>query len=160
MKEFSKFVGLDVHKETIAVALAEASSGEVRYIGEIANTPEAVDKMVKQLRKGGADLSFCCEAEPCGYGIHRQLTDLGWDCQVVAPSLIPKKAGDRVKTDWRDSLMLARLHRAGELTAVWVPDGAQEALRDLTRAVLRHQTFSAASQTTATGVPAAAWQAL
>ncbi len=134
MKEFSKYVGLDVHKETIAVSVAEAQGGEVRYLGEIANTPEAVDKLVKQLRKGGANLSFCYEAGPCGYGIHRQLTDLGWDCQVVAPSLIPKKAGDRVKTDRRDSLMLARLHRAGELTAVWVPDGAQEALRDLTRA--------------------------
>ena len=134
MKEFSKFVGLDVHKETIAVSVAEAQGGEVRYLGEIANTPEAVDKLVKQLRKGGANLSFCYEAGPCGYGIHRQLTDLGWDCQVVAPSLIPKKAGDRIKTDRRDSLMLARLHRAGELTAVWVPDGAQEALRDLTRA--------------------------
>lgn len=134
MKEFSKYVGLDVHKETIAVSVAEANGGEVRYLGEIANTPEAFEKLVKQLRKGGANLSFCYEAGPCGYGIHRQLTDLGWDCQVVAPSLIPKKAGDRVKTDRRDSLMLARLHRAGELTAVWVPDGAQEALRDLTRA--------------------------
>jgi transposase len=134
MKEFSKYVGLDVHKETIAISVAEANGGEVRYIGEIANTPEAIEKLVKQLRKGGANLSFCYEAGPCGYGIHRQLTDLGWDCQVVAPSLIPKKAGDRVKTDRRDSLMLARLHRAGELTAVWVPDGAQEALRDLTRA--------------------------
>src|SRR5487761_2288446 len=134
MKEFSKFVGLDVHKETIAVSVAEANGGEVRYVGEIANTEDALDKLVKQLRKGGANLSFCYEAGPCGYGIHRQLTDLGWDCQVVAPSLIPKKAGDRVKTDRRDSLMLARLHRAGELTAVWVPDGVQEALRDLTRA--------------------------
>jgi transposase len=134
MKEFSKYVGLDVHKETIAVSIAEANGGEVRYVGEIANTPEAIDKLVRQLRKGGAALSFCYEAGPCGYGIHRQLTDLGWDCQVVAPSLIPKKAGDRVKTDRRDSLMLARLHRAGELTAVWVPDGTQEALRDLTRA--------------------------
>ena len=134
MKEFNKYVGLDVHKETIAVSVAEADGGEVRYIGEIANTPEAIEKLVKQLRKGGATLSFCYEAGPCGYGIHRQLTDLGWDCQVVAPSLIPKKAGDRVKTDRRDSLILARLHRAGELTAVWVPDGAQEALRDLTRA--------------------------
>jgi transposase len=86
------------------------------------------------LRKEDAQLSFCYEAGPCGYGIHRQLTDLGWDCQVVAPSLIPRKAGDRVKTDRRDSLLLARLHRAGELTAVWVPDEAQEALRDLTRA--------------------------
>jgi len=134
MKEFSKYVGLDVHKETIAVSVAEPNGGEVRYFGEIANTPEAMQKLVKQLRKGDADLSFCYEAGPCGYGIHRQLSDLGWDCQVVAPSLIPKKAGDRVKTDRRDSLMLARLHRAGELTAVWVPDGAQEALRDLTRA--------------------------
>lgn len=134
MKQFSKYVGLDVHKETIAVSVAEANGGEVRYLGDISNTEEALDKLVKQLRKGGADLSFCYEAGPCGYGIHRQLTDLGWDCQVVAPSLIPKKSGDRVKTDRRDSLMLARLHRAGELTAVWVPDGAQEALRDLTRA--------------------------
>ena len=134
MREFSKYVGLDVHKETIAVSVAEANGGEVRYLGEVANTPEAVEKLVKQLRKGGADLSFCYEAGPCGYGIHRQLTDLGWECEVVAPSLIPKKAGDRVKTDRRDSLSLARLHRAGELTAVWVPDGVQEGLRDLTRA--------------------------
>ena len=134
MKECSKYVGLDVHKATIAVSVAEAQGGEVRYLGEIVNTPEAMNKLVKQLRKGDAALSFCYEAGPCGYGIHRQLTDLGWDCQVVAPSLIPKKAGDRVKTDRRDSLSLARLHRAGELTAVWVPDGAQEALRDLTRA--------------------------
>jgi transposase len=94
MKEFSKYVGLDVHKETIAVSVAEANGGEVRYLGEVANTPEAVEKLVKQLRKGGADLSFCYEAGPCGYGIHRQLTDLGWECAVVAPSLIPKKAGD------------------------------------------------------------------
>ncbi len=134
MKEFSKYVGLDVHKETIAVAVAEAKGGEVRYLGDIANTPEAIDKLVRQLRKNGATLSFCYEAGPCGYGLHRQLTDLGWDCQVVASSLIPKKAGDRVKTDRRDSLMLARLHRAGELTAVWVPDAAHEAIRDLTRA--------------------------
>jgi transposase len=134
MKEFSKFVGMDVHKATIAVAVAEAGGGEVRYGGEIANTPEAIAKLVRQLRKGDAQLAFCYEAGPCGYGIHRQLTELGWDCQVVAPSLIPKKAGDRVKTDRRDSVMLARLHRAGELTAVWVPDDAQEGLRDLTRA--------------------------
>lgn len=134
MKECSKYVGLDVHKETIAVSVAEANGGEVRYLGEVVNTPEAIDKLVRQLRKNGAPLSFCYEAGPCGYGIHRQLTDLGWDCQVVAPSLIPKKAGDRVKTDRRDSMSLARLHRAGELTAVCVPGGLQEALRDLTRA--------------------------
>lgn len=134
MKQFSKYVGLDVHKETIAVAVAEANGGEVRYVGEIRNTEEAIRKLVKQIRKDGAQLSFCYEAGPCGYGIHRQLSDLGWDCQVVAPSLIPRKAGDRVKTDRRAAESLARLHRAGELTAVWVPDGAQEALRDLTRA--------------------------
>lgn len=134
MKKFSKYVGLDVHKETIAASVAEGNGGEVRYLGEIANTSEAIEKLVKQLRKSDVDLLFCYEAGPCGYGIYRQLTELGWDCKVVAPSLIPKKAGDRVKTDRRDSLMLARLLRAGELTAVWVPDGVQEALRDLTRA--------------------------
>jgi transposase len=134
MALYSKYVGLDVHKETIAVSVAEANGGEVRYVGEIANTPEAVVKLVRQLRKGEAALSFCYEAGPCGYELHRQLVKLGFDCQVVAPSLIPKKPGDRVKTDRLDSLTLARLHRAGELTAVWVPDEAQEALRDLTRA--------------------------
>ena len=133
MEQFTKFVGMDVHKATIAVSVAERG-GEVRYLGEIANTAEAITKLVRQLRKGDAELSFCYEAGPCGYGLHRQLTELGWDCKVVAPSLIPKKAGDRVKTDRRDSEMLARLHRAGELTAVWVPDDAQEGLRDLTRA--------------------------
>jgi transposase len=134
MKEFIKYVGLDVHKETIAVAVAGSDGAEVRFFGQIANTPQAIEKLVRQLRKGAPQLSFCYEAGPCGYGIHRQLSDLGWDCRVVAPSLIPKKPGDRVKTDRRDSLSLARLHRAGELTPVWVPDGAQEALRDLTRA--------------------------
>ena len=129
-----KYVGLDVHKETIAVSVAESEGGEVRYLGEVSNTADSVVKLVKRLRKEGAKLSFCYEAGPCGYGLHRQLLDLGQDCQVVAPSLIPRKPGDRVKTDRRDSLNLARLHRAGELTAVWVPDGAQEALRDLTRA--------------------------
>lgn len=134
MEKFSKYIGMDVHGKTIAVAVADGASDEVRFIGEIGNTPEAVTKLVKQLATKGAKLSFCYEAGPCGYGIHRQLTSLGHQCQVVAPSLIPKKAGDRVKTDRRDSLMLARLHRAGELTAVWVPDGEHEALRDLTRA--------------------------
>jgi transposase len=134
MQEHSKFVGLDVHKETIAVSVAEANGGEVRYVGEIPNTPEAVVKLVRQLRKEGGKPSFCHEAGACGYGLYRQLRELGQDCQVIAPSLIPKKAGDRVKTDRRDSMTLARLHRAGELTAVWVPGSAQESLRDLTRA--------------------------
>lgn len=134
MDEFIKYVGLDVHKETIAVSVAQAHGGEVRYWGEIANTPAAVDKLVRQLSKNNAALSFCYEAGPCGYGLHRHLTNLGWECAVVAPSLIPRKAGDRVKTDRRDSLSLARLYRAGELTSVCVPDSTQEALRDLTRA--------------------------
>ena len=133
MKEFSKYVGLDVHKETIAVAVAEAGGGEARYVGEIAHTPEAITKLMRQLKKGTGRIAWCYEAGPCGYGVYRQLSAAGEHCQVVAPSLIPKKAGDRVKNDRRDALSLARLHRARELTAVWVPDQAQEALRDLTR---------------------------
>ncbi len=134
MNEFSKFVGLDVHKATIAVSIADKAGGEPRFFGEIPNTPVAITKMTTQLAKGGATLSLCYEAGCCGYVIHRQLTTLGHFCQVVAPSLIPKKVGDRVKTDRRDSLMLARLLRAGEIKGIWVPDGLQEALRDLTRA--------------------------
>jgi transposase len=134
MKEFNKYVGLDVHKATIAVSIAEGAGTEVRYQGEMPNTIEALGKLVRHLGKGGATLSFCYEAGCCGYEIHRYLTDHGWNCMVVAPSLIPKKAGDRIKTDRRDSMSLARLHRAGELTAVWVPDREQEALRDVIRA--------------------------
>ena len=134
MEEFIKYIGMDVHGKTIAVAVADSRSSEVRFIGQIVNTPEAITKLVDQLKASDARLSFCYEAGPCGYGLVRQLLSLKHDCQVVAPSLIPKKAGDRVKTDRRDALMLARLHRAGELTAVWVPDGEHEALRDLTRA--------------------------
>ncbi len=134
MNKFSKFVGLDVHKSTIAVSVADANGGAERFHCEIPNTAAAIGKLVSQLSKGGASLSFCYEAGCCGYVIHRQLTKLGQFCQVVAPSLVPKKAGDRVKTDRRDSLMLARLLRADELTGIWIPDGLQEALRDLTRA--------------------------
>jgi transposase len=142
MDEFIKYVGLDVHGKTIAVAVADNRSSEVRFMGQIENTAEAMVKLVNQLNNTANDgvnndrvrLSFCYEAGPCGYGIHRQLSELKHDCQVIAPSLIPKKAGDRIKTDRRDALMLARLHRAHELTPVWVPDGEHEALRDLTRA--------------------------
>ena len=134
MEEFIKYVGMDVHGKTIAVAVADSRSSEVRFVGQIDNTATALAKLADQLRGNGAQLSFCYEAGPCGYGIHRQLLSLKHQCRVVAPSLIPRKAGDRVKTDRRDALMLARLHRAGELTAVWVPDGEHEALRDLTRA--------------------------
>lgn len=134
MTKCSKYVGLDTHKDTIAVAIADAGSSKPRYYGEIANTPEAVAKLVKKLSPQGEVVSFCYEAGPCGYGIYRQLAHLGHECVVVAPSLIPRKPGDRVKTDRRDSESLARLHRAGELTAVWVPGPEQEAVRDLTRA--------------------------
>ncbi|MGB5179830.1 MAG: IS110 family transposase [Gammaproteobacteria bacterium] len=134
MREFSKYVGLDTHKETIAVAVADAIGGKARYYGEIANTPEAIRKLVKKLCFDGEVISFCYEAGPCGYEIYRQISQLGHYCSVVAPSLIPTKPGERVKTDRRDSEKLSRLNRAGELSAVWVPDQEQEAMRDLTRA--------------------------
>jgi len=134
MREFSKYVGLDTHKETVAVAVADAIGGKARYYGEIANTPEAIRKLVKKLCPDGEVISFCYEAGPCGYEIYRQISRLGHHCSVVAPSLIPTKPGERVKTDRRDSEKLSRLDRAGELTAVWVPDQEQEAMRDLTRA--------------------------
>ena len=126
------YVGLDVHKEGIVVAVAEGGlRGEVREYGRIANTPAALDRLMRKLGQNGVKLRFCYEAGPCGYGIQRQLSTAGHECVVVAPSLIPKRAGDRVKTDRRDAASLARLHRAGELTAVWVPDAGHEAMRDL-----------------------------
>jgi transposase len=134
MRQFSKFVGLDTHKSTIAVAVADGLGGSARFYGEIANTPEAISKLVGKLCPDGEVLSFCYEAGPCGYEIYRQISRLGHHCSVVAPSLIPTKPGERVKTDRRDSIKLCRLDRAGELTPVWVPDQEQEAMRDLTRA--------------------------
>jgi len=134
MEKFSKYVGLDTHKETIAVSVADGSGGKARYFGEVANRPEAIKQLLKRLSPEGEVVSYCYEAGPCGYGIYRQITQSGHDCQVVAPSLIPRRPGDRVKTDRRDSEALARLHRAQELTSVWVPDEEQEAMRDLTRA--------------------------
>jgi transposase len=126
------FVGLDVHAETIAVAVAE-TGGEVRSIGVIPNRLESIRKMIHKIGPV-KQLRACYEAGPTGYVLYWQLTQLGVDCQVIAPSLVPTKAGDRVKTDRRDAEKLARCHRAGELTAVWVPDAAHEALRDLVRA--------------------------
>ena len=127
------FVGMDVHKATISIAVADgAGGGEVRHFGNFPNRADHVSKLVERLSKtDGERLRFCYEAGPCGYGLHRQITDLGHECAVVAPLLIPRKAGDRIKTDRRDAVMLAKLHRAGELTAVWVPDAAHEAMRDL-----------------------------
>lgn len=135
MEHSITYVGLDVHKDTIAVASAEGGKrGEVREYGKIANTPAALRALVAKLTHGGNALRFCYEAGPCGYGIQRQLTAAGHDCVVVAPSLIPRKPGDRIKTDRRDAINIAKLHRAGELTPVWVPDQAHEAVRDLVRA--------------------------
>jgi transposase len=129
-----RFAGLDVHAETIAVAVAEMN-GEVRSLGIIANRPESVRRLVGKLGKP-ASLWVCYEAGPTGYVLYWQLAELGVACQVVAPTLVPVKAGDRVKTDRRDAEKLAKCHRAGDLTPVWVPDRAHEALRDLVRARL------------------------
>jgi len=127
-----RFIGLDVHAETIAVAVAEPD-GEVRSLGVIPNQPESIRKLVKKLAPA-EQLRVCYEAGPTGYVVYWQLTALGVPCEVVAPTLVPVKSGDRVKTDRRDALKLARSYRAGDLTAVWVPDAAHEALRDLVRA--------------------------
>src|SRR5881398_3646981 len=132
MKEKLRFLGLDVHAETIAVAVAEPE-GEVRSLGTIPNRAESIRKLIKKL--GPAEkLRACYEAGPTGYVVYWQLAELGVQCEVVAPTLVPVKAGDRVKTDRRDAEKLARCYRSGDLTAVWVPDAAHEALRDLVRA--------------------------
>jgi transposase len=132
MKNKVRFLGLDVHAETIAVAIAEPD-GEVRSLGTIANRAESIRKMVKKL--GAAEqLKACYEAGPTGYVLYWQLAGLGVACEVIAPTLAPMKAGDRVKTDRRDAERLARSFRSGDLTAVWVPDEGSEALRDLVRA--------------------------
>lgn len=130
----SVYVGLDVHADTIAVAVAdEGRAGEVRFFGTIANSADSVVRLTKRFTEKGAVPTFCYEAGPCGYGLHRHLTKLGFDCAVVSPAMIPRKVGDRVKTDRRDAEMLARLWRAGELTPIWTPDEEQEAMRDLIR---------------------------
>ena len=132
MKEKVRFLGLDVHAETIAAAIAEPG-GEVRSLGTIANREESIRKLVKKL--GSVEqLRACYEAGPTGYVLYWQLAELGVKCEVIAPTLVPVKAGDRVKTDRRDAEKLARSYRSGDLTAVWVPDESSEALRDLVRA--------------------------
>ena len=105
----------------------------MRFFGDINSTPEAVERLVTKLSKRHSRLSFCYEAGPTGYGLYRQIEALGHECIVVAPSLIPRRSGERVKTNRRDAQSLARLLRAGELTAVWVPDETHEAVRDLVR---------------------------
>ena len=134
MNDTTNFVGLDVHKKTIAVATVEGRvSADVRFYGTIANTPVAIRSLLRKLGKGGQRLHLAYEAGPMGYNLYRLSTGLGHRCDVVAPSLIPRKAGDKVKTDRRDAMTLAQTLRAGQLTEVWVPDEANEAMRDLVR---------------------------
>ena len=133
---YAAYIGLDVHKDTIAVAIAEEGRQQPEFRGEIPNEPKAITKLLGQLaeRFDEQPLLYCYEAGACGYAVYHQIKKAGHECHVVAPSLIPRKAGERVKTDRRDALMLARLLRSNELTKVWVPSPEQEAIRDLTRA--------------------------
>jgi transposase len=133
MGEYSEaFVAFDVAKMKHAVAVAEGGrTGEIRFLGEIENRTGTIERTIKKLAKRYDRLRACFEAGPTGYGLCRQVRDLGHDCMVVAPALIPKRSGERVKTNRRDAVTLARLHRAGELSGVWVPDVVHEAVRDL-----------------------------
>ena len=136
MVETTLYVGLDTDKSFVDVGLAEPlPDGEVRYWGKLGNEPASMDRLVKRLQRNGRKLVVCYEAGPCGYGLYRQLSEKpGVTCQVVAPSMTPRRSGVRVKTNRRDCLSLAKLLRAQELTAIWVPDVAHEAMRDLVRA--------------------------
>jgi transposase len=128
------FIGLDVSKRSVAVAVAPEEAGEpTRYLGRFANTPDALRRLCRKLRQDGGELHFCYEAGPFGYALHRRLERWGHRCEVIAPSLIPSRPGDRVKTDRRDALTLAAALRAGQLTAVWIPDTTHEAIRSLVR---------------------------
>jgi transposase len=129
------FVAFDVAKKKHAVAIAEGGrAGEVRFLGDVENSWLPIERTIKRLADRYDRLHVCFEAGPTGYGLYRQIQALGHDCMVVAPALIPKRAGERIKTNRRDAVTLARLHRAGELTGVWAPDAAHEAVRDLVRA--------------------------
>lgn len=134
MKGKIRFIGLDVHKDFITVAIADEGRSEAVSFGEIANTSAAISKLAKGLGGEGHDLYFVYEAGSFGFGLYRQLTALGHSCVVAAPSLIPRKPGDRVKTDRRDALKLAKLLRSGDMTGCHVPDEVDEAMRDLIRA--------------------------
>jgi transposase len=129
------FIGMDVHKDSIAVAyVAQDHGAEVMYLGAIGTRQCDIDQLIRKMQSQATHLIFVYEAGPCGYWLYRYLTKKGYRCRVVAPSLIPKKAGDRVKTDRRDAVQLARLMRSGDLTPVYVPTVEDEAIRDLTRA--------------------------
>ncbi|MEO1610621.1 MAG: transposase, partial [Pseudomonadota bacterium] len=128
-KKHEAFIGIDTSKLRNSIAIADGGrGGEVRYVGEIPNTPEATRKLIAKLEKQYRTLYFCYEAGPTGYGLQRTITEAGHECMVVAPSLIPTKPGDHVKTNRRDAVVLAKLLRADELTPVWVPDTSHEAI--------------------------------
>jgi transposase len=134
-KSIEVFVAFDVAKKKHAVAIAEGGrTGEVRFLGDVENSPLPIERTIKRLAGRYDRLHICFEAGPTGYGLYRQIQALGHECMVVAPALIPKRSGERIKTNRRDAVTLARLHRAGELTGVWTPDAAHEAVRDLVRA--------------------------
>jgi transposase len=139
MNKTVQYLGLDVHKDSIAVSIAPQGTTEVRRYGLINGSLDAVDKLLKKLAADGVELRVVYEAGPCGFVLCRHLRSTGLACEVVAPSLIPKKASDKVKTDRRDADQLARLFRAGELTPIHVPDQEDEAVRDLIRA--RHSAL-------------------
>ena len=145
MTDHTLYVGLDTDKLHIDVAVAEPlPGGEVRYVGQIANDARSLDRALKRLAKDASRLEVCYEAGPCGYSLYRHLDGRpGVSCRVIAPSLTPRRPGDRVKTNRRDSLTLAKLLRADELTAIWVPDAVHEAMRDMVRA----RTTAVAQQT-------------
>jgi transposase len=129
------YVGLDVHKESIAVAyVSDAKDAEVVYLGSVGTRQSDIDKLIRRLHSKSRQLVFVYEAGPCGYWLYRYLTKKGLVCWVIAPSLIPKKPGDKVKTNRRDAVQLARLMRSGDLTPVYVPEVEDEAIRDLSRA--------------------------
>ena len=134
MKYYNKYIGMDVHKNFISISIAKENEKEVKYYNKIVNNTTAIKRLVKQLSKDGSSLCFCYEASQFGYGIYRLITNLGHKCDVIAPTLIPRKPGDKVKTDKRDSENLARYHRSGQLTKVWVPDIEHEGVRALVRA--------------------------
>jgi transposase len=136
MGEYSEaYVAFDTSKTKHAVAIADGGRrDEVRFLGDVASSPARVERLTRKLAERYDKLHFCYEAGPTGYGLYRHIRELGHDCTVVAPALIPKKPGERIKTNRRDAVSLARLLRAGELTAVWVPDALHEAVRDLVRA--------------------------
>lgn len=135
MKEIITYVGLDVHKESIVIALADSGGEEVREYGSIDGSLSALDSVIRKLHSRGKQrLEFVYEAGPCGYGVYRHLTAKRFDCMVVAPSKIPRAKGNRIKTDRRDAMQLARLLRSGDLTPIYVPKEEDEAIRDLSRA--------------------------